>query len=324
MNHPGRVLLAVASMIALLLSPTAGSQSYPSKAIQWIVPFPAGGGVDIMTRAVATKISAGLGQPIVVDNRGGAAGNIGTEAGARAAPDGYTLLSTENGIMTLNPHLYKNLPYNPISDFQPISLFARNIFILCVNPQRLPVNTVAEFLAHARANPGKVSYASSGNGTILHVWAELLAQRAGLSLFHVPYKGAAPALQDLAGGQVDMIIIDYAASRGFLASGKIRPLAVTTRIPHPKLPGVPTLEASGVRDYDVSGWVGLLSPAGTPRPVVNRIRDELMKVVPELSGQYADLGIMLTTSTPEEFAQTIRRDLELAGPLIKSLNIQLD
>lgn len=324
MSHFAQAILAATALTSLLASPVAESQSYPTKPIQWIVPFPPGGGVDIMTRAVATKISAGLGQPIVIDNRGGAAGNIGTEAGARAAPDGYTLLSTENGIMTLNPYVYRNLPYNPIRDFQPISLFAKNIFILCVNPQRVPANNIGEFLAYARANPGKVTFASSGSGTILHVWAELLAQRAGLQLFHVPYKGAAPALQDLAGGQVDMIIIDYAASRGFLTSGKIRPLAVTTKEPHPKLPGIPTLEASGIKDYDVFGWVGLLSPAGTPRTIVNRIRNELLKAVPELSGQYAELGIMLTTSTPEEFEQTIRRDLERSGPLMKTLNIQVD
>jgi tripartite-type tricarboxylate transporter receptor subunit TctC len=324
MSYLARAILAVAALTSSFASQAAESQAYPSKPIQWIVPFPPGGGVDIMTRAVATRISAGLGQPIVIDNRGGAAGNIGTEAGARAAPDGYTLLSTENGIMSLNPYVYRNLRYDPLKDFQPISLFAKNIFILCVNPQRIPANDIKEFLSYARANPGKVMYASSGVGTILHVWAELLAQRAGLQLFHVPYKGAALGLQDLAGGQVDMIIIDYAAARGFLTSGKIRPLAVTTKEPHPKLPGIPPMEASGIKDYDVFGWVGLLSPAGTPRPIVNRIRNELLKAVPEYSAQYADLGIMLTTSTPEEFEQLIRRDLERAGPLIKALNIQVD
>ena len=326
MSHIARAILVLAVLTSLLVAPLAQSQSYPTKPIQWIVPYPAGGGVDILTRAVAAKISAGLGQPIVIDNRGGAAGNIGTEAGARAVPDGYTLLSTDNSIMTFNPYVYRNLSYSPTKDFQPVSLFAKNIFILSVNPQRVPVNNISEFLAYSRANPGKVSFASFGAGSTAHVWAELLAKRAGLQMLHVPYKGAAPALQDLAGGQVDMMINAYAGMGGFFTSGKIRPLAVTTKEPHPKLPGIPSLEASGINDFDVFGWIGLLSPAGTPRPIVNRVRNELLQAVaiPELSGQFAELGVLLTTNTPEEFEQLIKRDMDRSGPLMKTLNIQVD
>jgi tripartite-type tricarboxylate transporter receptor subunit TctC len=319
-NKTGRWLAAAASMLVCSL---ANAQAYPSKPIRWIVPYPAGGGVDVISRAIATPLSAGFGQPIIIDNRGGASGNIATEAGARAAPDGYTVLSTDNGIMTMNPHGFRSLPYHPLKDFQPVSLYSLNNFILTVST-KVPATDIGQFIAHARANPGKVTYASSGSGTVMHIWSELLARSAGLTMVHVPYKGTGPALQDLVGGQVDMFLNTYSTAAPLIAGGKIRALAVTMKEQHPKLPGVPTLAASGVKDYDVYGWIGLLSPAGTPRPVVNRFNAELARVIPELRPKYADLGTILTTSTPEEFSDLIRKDLERWGPIMKDLKVQFD
>jgi tripartite-type tricarboxylate transporter receptor subunit TctC len=311
-------------VVSLLMSSLATAQGYPSKPIRWIVAYPAGGGAEIVTRVLTTNISAGLGQPIVIDSRGGASGNIGTEAAARAAPDGYTFLTTDNGIMTLNPLTYKTVPFNPLRDFQPVSLFAQNNFILAVNPQRMPVTDIAGFLAQVRANPGKVSYASLGPGGLTHVWTELLAKRAGLQMLHVPYKGFAPALQDLLGGQVDAIIVDYPSSRGFISSGKLRPLGVTMKVPHPKLPGVPSIQAGGVPDFEVFGWLGVVAPAGTPRAMVERVREEMAKVAPTVRAQYEDLGLLFTMTTPEEMAELIRRDMEQWRPIIKDINVQFD
>jgi tripartite-type tricarboxylate transporter receptor subunit TctC len=321
MKQLGRLLVAAASM---LMYSGVHAQVYPSKPIRLIVPYPAGGGVDTLSRAVAAKVGSGLGQVIFVENRGGASGNIGTEAGARAAPDGYTLLSTENGIMTMNPHGFRNLSFNPLRDFQPISLIALNNFILTVNPQTVPATDINQFFSYVRANPGKVTYASNGVGGIMHIWTELLARTAGLTMLHVPYRGTAPALQDLVGGRVDVFLNTYSSVGPFIESGQVRPLAVTMTEPHPKLPGIPTLAASGVKDFDVFGWIGIVAPVGTPRPIVDRIREEMIKALPELRLQFADLGSTLTSSTPEEFSELIKRDLDRWGPVMKELNIQFD
>jgi tripartite-type tricarboxylate transporter receptor subunit TctC len=186
------------------------------------------------------------------------------------------------------------------------------------------VKDAREFFAYAKANPGKVNYGSFGTGSISHIWMELLSQRAGVRLTHVPYKGAAPALQDLAGGQVAAMLVDYGAARGFISAGKINALAVTTRQPHPRLPGTPTLESLGIKDYDIYGWVGAVMPAGTPRPIVDRVHDEMVKAAPEVTPQYSELGINYATSTPEQFAALIRSDMDRWAPVIKALNIQLD
>ena len=318
--------LAAASLAALCLTASGSvlSQAYPAKPIRWVVPLPAGGGMDIMTRATSQRLQSALGQNIVVDNRPGAAGIIGAENVAKSPADGYTLLSADNGIITMNPFAYRKLPYDPVKDFQPVSTFAKVPFVLFVNPSVVNVNDARELFAYARANPGKVNYASFGPGSISHVWTELLAQRADIKLTHVPYKGAAPGLQDLAGGQVAMMLVDYGAARGFVTQGKIKPLAVTTRVAHPRLPGVPTMESVGVKDYDIYGWVGMMAPAGTPRAVVARLHDELEKAAPEVSKQFTDLGIGFETRTPEQFAEMIRQDLERWGPVMKALNIQLD
>jgi tripartite-type tricarboxylate transporter receptor subunit TctC len=313
-----------AALVSTLVCSLANAQAYPSKPIRWIVPYPAGGGVDIITRAVATKVSVGLAQPIVIDNRGGASGNIATEAGARAAPDGYTLLSTENGIMTLNPHGFRSLPYDPVKDFQPISLFSVNNFILTVNPQTVPVSDIGQFFAYVRANPGKVTYASSGNGTLMHIWSEMLARSMGLQMLHVPYKGSGQAVQDLVGGQVDMFLNTYSTAAPLITAGKIRALAVTMKERHPDLAAVPTLAESGAKDFDAFGWIGVLSPAGTPRPIVNRIHGEMVKAMPELRTQYASFGTIFTTTTPEEFSALIKRDLDRWGPIMKELNVRFD
>jgi tripartite-type tricarboxylate transporter receptor subunit TctC len=316
----GASLTIVASMSICC---AVDAQEFPSKTIRLIVPYPAGGGVDTLSRAVAAKISAGLGQAIIVENRGGASGNIGTEAAARAAPDGYTLLATDNGIMTMNPHGFRNLPFDPLRDFQPISLIAMNNFILTVNPQTVPATDINQFFSYVRANPGKVTYASNGLGGVMHIWTEMLARKAGLSMLHVPYRGTAPALQDLVGGRVDVFLNTYSSVGPFIESGQIRPLAVTMKEPLPNLPRVPTLVASGM-DFDVFGWIGIVAPAGTPKSVVDRFRDEIVKALPDLRLQFANLGSILAASTSQELSDLIRRDLDRWEPIMKELNIQFN
>jgi tripartite-type tricarboxylate transporter receptor subunit TctC len=316
--------LLLAALASMFICSVVHAQGYPSKPIRLIVPYPAGGGVDVLSRAVAARIGTGLGQVIVVENRGGASGNIGTEAGARAAPDGYTLLATDNGIMTMNPHGFRNLPFDPLKDFQPVTLIALNNFILTVNSQTVPAIDINQFFSYVRANPGKVTYASNGLGGVMHIWTQMLARSAGLTMLHVPYRGTAPALQDLVGGRVDVLLNTYSSVAPFIESKQIRPLAVTMKEPHPSLPDVPTLVASGLKDFDVFGWIGIVAPVGTPRPIVDRIREELTKALPELRVQFASLGSILTASTPEEFSKLIKRDLDRWGPIMKELNIQFN
>ncbi len=320
-------LLGICVATLLCAATSAGhAQTYPNKPLRWIVPYPAGGGADFITRTVAQKMSAQLGQTIVIDNRPGAAGMIGMEAAARSAGDGYTLVTGENGSLTMNPNLYRKIAYDPVNDFKPVSVFARVPFILSVNPSVIPVASFSEFVAHARSHPGQISYASFGTGSIAHMMMELMRSKTSLNLTHVPYKGAAPAVQDLLGGQVGAMFVDYITVKSHVSSNRIRPLAVSSKARHPALPDLPSVQESGVRDYDVYSWMGLMVPASTPPAIVERLKKEVQEAMasPQVLAAFEERGILPAASSEQEFARMIKEETAQWAEIVRTAKIQLD
>ena len=248
------------------------------------MPFPAGGTTDVLARAVAQKLTESLGQPTVVDNRPGAGGNIGAELVAKSPPDGYTLLMGTVGTHAINPSLYPQMPYDHVKDFVPVILVAGVPNVLVINPS-LPVNSVQELIAYAKANPGKLNFASSGNGTSIHLSGELFKTMAGVQMTHVPYKGSAPALQDLVGGQVQLMFDNLPSSLALIKAGKLKALAVTSLTRAAALPDVPTVAESGLPGFEASSWFGLLAPAGTPQPIVVTLNARCREVAGYPRGQ---------------------------------------
>lgn len=257
-----------------LFSLTANSQSYPDKQVRFIVPYTAGGASDAVTRILAAKLSEMWKVGVVVDNRGGGGGNIGVEAGARALPDGYTLLTSTVGTHGINPSLFRNLPYDPVKDFEPISLVATTVSVLSVNPA-LPVKTIQEFIAYAKSNPGKLNFGSSGNGSSHHLAGVMFNSLANVKTQHVPYKGTATMMTDLVGGQIEFTFDPVPSSMQQIKSGKLRALAVTSLERINSFPDLPTMQEAGVIGYDVGSWYGILAPAGTPQAIVNKISEDI-------------------------------------------------
>ncbi len=321
---PTRLLAAL--VLAASIATSAFAQGYPSKPIRFIVPFPAGGGTDFVARTLATRLSTALGQSIVTDNRPGAAGMIGVEAAARSPADGYTVLIAGVGELTINPGIYRKITYDTKKDFQAVSVLAKNPFLLVVNPKLLSVTDVQGFIRFAKANPGKINYASFGAGSIAHVMAEAFAQRADIKLTHVPYKGAAPAVQDLVGGQVAAMFVDFGAAKGHLGAGTLRALAVSTRERHPALPSVPTVAESGLENFEAFSWIGSMVPAGTPKEIVSRLNAEIVKAVasPEMQKQFSDYGVLPMTNTPEQHGRFVQQEIERWGGIVKTLGLSLD
>lgn len=274
-RHLLRTLACAAASV--LLSTAAMADTWPSKPIKVIVNFPAGGAADQIARAVTQPLQAALGQPVVVENRGGAGGNIGGEAVAKSPADGYTLLMSSGGMVSVNPHLYPKMPFDPVKDLTPVAAAARVLVFLEVRPT-LPVNTIQEFLAHLKANPGKLSFGTPGNGSSPHLAAEMLKTQANVFAVHVPYRGAAPAMQDLLGGQLDFMF-DPGIGLSHVKAGKLRLLAVGSAKRSPLFPDVPTLDEVGLKGFDADTWFGLYAPAGTPPDVVTRLNREINKVL---------------------------------------------
>jgi tripartite-type tricarboxylate transporter receptor subunit TctC len=297
-----------ACLAAALFAPGASAQEYPSRPVRVVVPFAPGGPNDIIVRLVAQKLFESWGQPFVVENRAGAGGNVGTDYVAKSAPDGYTLLSVGPGSLIINP-LVAKVPYDAERDFAPITIMARAPNALVAHPS-LPVRSVKDLIALARARPGAINYGSGGNGSTPHLSAALFAAMAGIELTHVPYKGTAPATTDLIGGQVQIAFLGIPAVLPHVKSGKLRVLAVTGLRRSPELPDVPTVDESGVPGYDVSPWYGLLAPAGTPRAVVARLAEEATQIVrtAEVREKLAAQGAEAAGGTPEEYAAVIRAD----------------
>jgi tripartite-type tricarboxylate transporter receptor subunit TctC len=318
---------ASASLGLLLLcaGAVALAQDYPAKPIHLIVPFPPGGGNDTVARAIATQAGPALGQPIVVDNRPGAGGIVGAEAAAKAPPDGYTLFLGGVGSHAVNPNLHAKLPYDAVKDFAPITLVASAPSVLVVNPS-LPARSVAELTAYARANPGKLNYASNGNGSSAQLAAVLYETMAGVKMVHVPYKGLAPALNDLLGGQVQLMFNSILGVIPLIQAGRLRALAVTSRKRSALLPEVPTLAESGLAGYEAGSWYGILAPAGTPRAIVERLHAEIVAAVkaPEVSQRLAAEGAEVIGSTPEEFAAHIQAELARMREAIRAGGIRME
>jgi tripartite-type tricarboxylate transporter receptor subunit TctC len=316
------------TFIAVLLGTAclaAAAQSWPARPIRLMVPYPAGGGADLLARAVAQPLSEALGQPIVIDNRAGANGIIGTDAVAKAAPDGYTLLLGNIGPNAINQALYSRLPYDCVKDFAPIAELATTPHVLAVNPS-VPARSVKELVALAKAQPGQLTYASTGVGGSPHMAGELFDLMAGVQMRHIPYKGASPANADLMGGQVSMAFNTLPPLLPQIRAGKLRAIAVTTPQRVPVLPDVPTIAEGGVAGYDVSTWYGLLAPAGTPREIVSKLHAEVARVLtrPEMRAQLAEKGFFVELGTTEQFGNLIASEVAKWKKVVKTAHVRVD
>ena len=300
-------------------------EAWPTRPITVIVPFPAGGTTDIVARLAGVELSRELGQPVIIDNRPGAGGNIGSQAVARAQPDGYTLVMGTVGTHAINPSLYKKMPYDHVKDFAPISRVANVPNLLVANPSQ-PFKTVPELIAYAKANPDTLTFASSGNGTSIHLAGELFKVQTGVKMQHVPYKGSAPALADLMAGQTSIMFDNLPSSIAFVRAGKLRPIAITTLTRAPELPNVPTVAESGVPGFDASSWFGLLAPANTPPAVIKRIDDALIKILAttDLKKKIIDQGGEPVGEKPEQFAAFIKSETAKWAKVVKESGASVD
>jgi tripartite-type tricarboxylate transporter receptor subunit TctC len=319
------LLVAVTAAFALVPLAQAQGPAYPKGPVTLVVPFPAGGPTDAMARVLALKLGERLGQQVVVDNKGGAGGSIAAEAVAKAAPDGQTLFFGTTGTMAINPSLYSKLRYDPVKDFAPVSLMATTMNVLVVNPE-VPAKNLGDLVKLAKAKPGTVSYGSAGNGSSNHLSGELLRNSAGVQVTHIPYKGSAPALVDLLGGRLTMMFDTVAQQTGNIAAGKVRALAVTGPKRSPLLPDVPTAQESGLKDYDVTIWYGVLAPAGTPAPVIERLNREMVAVMSteEMKKKMQADGAEAKPTSAAEFAALIKHDMAKWGPVVKASGATLD
>lgn len=313
-----------AGLLIAVCAHVVQAQAYPTKPIRVIVAFAAGGNTDVVARAIAPKLGELLGQPVIVENRPGGGTTIGTEALARSAPDGYTLMLTGFDF-TVTPSLYSKLPYDPQRDFAPIALIATYPMVLVANPS-LPAHSVKELISAAKANPGRINYASAGNGSPGHLSGELLKTLAGVELTHVPYKGSGAALQDLLAGQVQLLFSGMPAVASFVQSGKLKLLAVTGTKRDPALPGTGTVIEGGVPGYEVISWLGFIAPAGVPRPIVDRLNAEIGRALqsPDVRERLASMGGELGGSTPEAFGTLLRDETIKWGRVVKGAGIKID
>jgi tripartite-type tricarboxylate transporter receptor subunit TctC len=320
---PAKLAISILAIICLAFGAFAQSAAYPERPISMVVTFAAGGSSDVLARAVADVMSHGLGQQIAVDNRPGAGGQIGAEAVAHAAPDGYTVLFGTNGTLGIGPALYKNLRYDPLHDLAPVGLLHKLPLLLIVNPS-VPAKDLHELIDYARSNPGKLSFASAGVGSVSHLAGELFKEDAKIDILHVPYKGGGAAVTDLISGRVSMMLETIPNALPLARSGQMRAIAVTTKERSSSAPEIPTLAESGLPDFDVSAWTGLFVPAGTPRAIVDRLNAETRKIAAEK--HYVDLiqsmGTNVATSSPEEFGTFVRDDIARWSKVIEHAGIQ--
>jgi tripartite-type tricarboxylate transporter receptor subunit TctC len=320
----GMLRWALGALFACIAA-VASAQSYPNRTIRLVVPFPAAGTTDILARAAAQKLTEAFGQSVVVDNRPGAAGNIGADLVAKSAADGYTLLMGTVGTHAINPSLYSKMPYDHVKDFVPVVLVAGVPNVLVVNPA-LPVNSVADLIKLAKDKPGQINFASSGSGTSIHLSGELFKTMAGVDITHVPYKGSSPALVDLIGGQVQIMFDNLPSALPQIKAGKLRAIAVTSLKRAPVLPDVPTISESGLPGFEASSWFGVLAPAGTPAPIVARINAEVNKWLQsaEAREKLLSQGAEAAGGTPEQFAHHIHAESEKWAKVVKASGAKVD
>ena len=322
-THRASSIVAGAGLALIALD--CAAQGYPSKPVRVIVPFPPGAGVDIVTRSVSPRLGELLGQQLIVDNRAGAGGILGAELAAKAPPDGYTLLMATAGILTVIPNMNSKAPYSVERDFVPVTLIASVPSMLVVHPS-LPAKSVKELVALARSKPGAINYASTGNGTLPHLAAELFKAQAKIDMVHVPYKGSAPALTDLLGGQVEVFFGNVLSVIPQVRSGTLRALAVTSVERMPVAPETPTLAQSGFPGFEAGPWFGLVAPAGTPREIVNRLHAEVVKTLrlPETQERLAGQGATTVGNTPDQFAAYIRTESAKWAKVLKASGVRAD
>ena len=318
-------LLRMLGLAVLLVPIAAFAQAYPSKPVRLLVPFAPGGTTDVLARLLGQKLSEALGQQFVIDNRPGAGGNIGTELAARSPADGYTLVMSFDGTMAINPSVYRKLPFDAQKDLAPVASVAQVPLLIVVHPA-VAAGSIAELVALAKANPKRVNYSSAGHGSTGHLTGELFAARAGIEMVHVSYKGGGQAVQDLLGGQIQMLVTALPTVEGHLKGGKLRALAFTSPKRVPGAPEVPTLAESGFAGFDVLSWYGVLAPAGTPPEVVRRLNAQINAVLqaPDVRARLAALGAEPTGGTPEQFAATIRADTVRWAKVVSDAGIRID
>ncbi|KOC19620.1 ABC transporter substrate-binding protein [Comamonas testosteroni] len=317
-------LIAAVAVAALAACGVAQAQTYPSKPVTIVVPFSPGGATDIMARSLADRMATRLGQPVIVENKPGAGTVIASDYVARATPDGHTLLLAASSL-GIAPALYKKVGYDPIKDFTPVTQVASVVHVLEVHPS-VPANNVAELVAWLKANPSKGSYGSVGAGTSTHLESELFKTMAGAPMEHVPYKGSAPALMDLVGGNINVMFDAYASSKPFINDRKVRLLAVTTARRSKLLPDTPTVAESGLPGYEAMPWLGLVTPTGTPAPAVHKLHATLQDVLKEqaIQEKFASLGLEIIGNTPEEFAAFLKKDIAKWGKVVKESGAKVD
>ena len=315
----------LATLAAVLLSSGAFAQAWPARTVTFIVPFAPGGGTDISARTVANKLTQKWGQSVVVENRGGAGGLLGADAVAKAKPDGYTLLIANVGITSINPALYAKMPYNPETAFTPISLVCELPFLLMASPA-FPPNSVKELVAYAKANPGRVTFASSGPGGSPHLTAEIFSQATGIKMVHVPYKGGGPAMVDLMSGQVNILFASVLEGSGHVKTGKLKGLAVSHAKRNVALPDVPTLAEAGVKDAESGSWIALLAPAGTPAAVISKVEADVKDAVAstDVAEKLIAQGAVPQASTPKELQALIDADLKRYGAIIRAQGLKVE
>ena len=319
-----RLIVALCALSTFAVAPYASAQAWPAKPLRIIVNFPPGGAADVIARAVAPGLGEAIGQQVVIENRPGAGGNIGADAVAKSPADGYTLLMSSGGTVSINPHIYAKMSYDPVKDLQPVAAAARVLVFLVVRPD-LPVKSVGEFVTYARTNPGKLSFGSPGNGSSPHLAAEMFKGDTKTFMVHIPYRGAAPALTDLLGGQLDFMF-DPGIGLQHVRSGKLRLLGIGSPKRSALFPDVPTLDEAGLKGFDADSWFGFYAPAGVPQDVVTRLNREINRILqtPAVKDRIAGLGGEAASMTPAEFGERGRADSVRFGAFIKTAGIKGD
>ncbi len=320
------LVAALAALGATAAEAASPADNYPSRVVRLIVPFPAGGTTDIFARHIGDRLAKALGHNFVIDNRGGAGGNIGSDAVAKADPDGYTLLMGTVGTHAINHSLYARMPYDALRDFAPVAFAAGVPNVLVVNPKNVKATTVQEFIAEAKAAPKKLNFASSGNGTSIHLSGEMFKQMTGVDIVHVPYRGSAPAVNDLIAGQVDLMFDNLPSSIGQVRGGNLRAIAVTSAKRSPALPDVPTVADSGLPGFEASSWFAIFAPAKTPPEIVQKLNAEVLKILadPEVQSRFAEIGGEIRPYKPEELRAFVQSEIEKWAKVVKASGAKID